>query len=1141
MALLLQPLHGRVEPPAARSDRPGRQDPNQREKTIGELIKRLTGLILCLLAVSGWAAVASAQSITAIRVNRNQAVTQLWIDSDAPLKYQVELSDPQTVVVHLAGVQRASQPPRVDPNDPTVQSVQVRPEPGGLVLVVRTKSPGVTVLPFYEAATRRLTLEMGGAPSLQVQVKPPPPAPPAGPAKPATTGQKPAAPTAPQPTVRPAPAATAKPPPQVKAVRLGTHGEYTRLVLDGTGRLQARFTWSGDQAAIRLARAVLSPRATLAPPDQRVTAIKAVRQRPLVLGLTLARPVIWHRLFSLDSGRKVVVDVMLSSRPAAKLATESKPKAPPSQPTVAAPAVQPAISAKTKADPSRKPRVAALPSPAPPTTLVRIIPPDRPVSPVKPTAAIPRPPAAKPTAPPTTADRVTPSLASPARPQPGRPYLARGIIPPVPPPEPRARVGSRPAPRVRGTIPPLDHSPPPTDQVVRRVVRAQQRGRTMVRGMMPPPEEHRPPQAGRLGPSARRARAAAALFERAKKYLEARNYRMALKAFETFIQRYPGHKLAAEAHFRMADAFYYLHQRDMLQHFDQVMKYYQRAINLFPDSNQVPWALLMMGKASMLNEEPFRALGYFKLVAEDYPKSEYLPLALNNIARAYLRQGKPLLALREFRRVIRKFPNSRFRNDAEWGIVQALFALARYQRAAGVLKEMLVRQPELYLQDPEILYYIGEAAFQQHHYAEARRYYLWALNLRPDLPDADIILTRVGDTFQFDQNPRAAREIYRQVMESFPGSDGALVAQIRLAEQTTTVAGKHPWSAFKVRPTKKALHAYLDILDNYPDRPVAQLAAVKLGVYYYKTADFEKSLAVLTKLLREHPATPYANQVRYTLELATLGLLHHLKESGRPLALMNAFLRYRRLITRPNSNEVLKLLAWAYEHAGLATRASKLYEVLVSRDLGDPSLNLALARNLMVLHDYQGVIKALTGPTADKLKGRQRDLAASLMGRSLAHIGKYAEAVKILAALAKKGVAQADDYHALGTSYSRLGKVEPALAALNKAEELLAKHQGSKLSRYLVAMEYGATARSAGRFQAAADAFRRAEGLAVGDQDKATALYELAQCLRGLKKHQEVFEAFKKLKEMNVSPWSQMAERHLTDMNLATQLVAVGE
>jgi tetratricopeptide (TPR) repeat protein len=547
-----------------------------------------------------------------------------------------------------------------------------------------------------------------------------------------------------------------------------------------------------------------------------------------------------------------------------------------------------------------------------------------------------------------------------------------------------------------------------------------------------------------------------------------------------------------------------------------------------------------MGRVAMLAGEPFKAKGYFQIVQEDYPDSEYAPLAMVNIGRAHLADQDYGLALDTFRDVAEKYPESRFRKEADWGQAQALFGMARYERASLLLQDMDRRFPRLRLEDPELLYYIGEAEFQLKRHQKARRYFLWALNVMPEIRDADIILTRVGDTYQFEKAYDAAKDIYRRVVKDFPGSDGALVARIRLAESPAKDA-EHPWDIFQVRATTDALKTYQEILDNYPDRPVAELAQLKLGVYWYKKKKYAKALAILEQILQKNPRTPFKPEVSYTLDLTTVAYLRELKEQDKPLALMDAYLRNRASLRRPNSNQMLEVLAWAYQRTGLNQRAAKLYRVLISRGLGRPDYHVGLAENLMAEGDYQGVLEALPPEVMERLADQAAVKGRSLRGRALARLGRCDQAEPLLAYVLEQRFDypwQAQDYFALGRCLVGMDRVEEGLAALEQAAERFGEDH--RLERYLVAMTAGSAARGAGRAEQALELYRRAEDLALSDRDRAQAVYEQGQTLRRLDRRAEVAKTFRRLAELKVSPWSDMAARHLADMELAPRLAEVG-
>ena len=1130
-------------------------------------------VVLCL---GLWlAAPAGAATITGVDLLRNHRVSRLVLQADNPLEYQVELADPQTVILRLAGARLAAALPSVA-GDPLVAGLSARRGAGALELVIRTTAPGVTVLPLYDAAARRLTLELGGAPAVEeaVPASPggkteapakPPPAPPASkapsaasPARPVPPAEgKPAAPPKVRTTASPASASPRKaastprgPVPAVLRVRLGTHREFTRLVLDGDAPLTGRLEGEGRRVVLRLLRGELLPRAPLPRPDRRVRRLVVKRRRPLVLVLELARPLADRRLFTLGGGNKLVLDLILAppqkraaaAEPApertpvvkpAKL--EVSPQLPVPEPDQMSPEAVPDGGAPSPA-PAEAASAAAAKAPVPAAPAARGSPVPADKAPVPSPAArarrlrAPVPPAMSPPPPELV-------LASPARVVDPAAGIVAGRMPPVPPPSALAR------PRGPMEMPAQTGPPASQAEVLAKVRRAAEHEAAEHEAAVPTPVpvvRQRPPQGARLGKLGREDAAARALFERAKRDLDTRRYASALVGFQEFRRKYPHHPLAAEATYRLADAFFYLHEKEIPRYYDQAMENYQRAIDLYPDSDQVPWALLMMGRIAMLAEETFKALGYFQIVIEDYPKSEYVPLAMVYRGQAFIAEGKWTAALNEFRAVAERYPDSRFRKDADWGQAQALFGLGRYERAALLLKDMDRRWPKLRLEEPELLYYIGEAEFQLKRYQEARRYFLWALNIMPDIRDNDIILTRVGDTYKFEGALAAARFIYKQVVNMFPDSDGGLVARIRLAESPQKDT-QHPWDIFQVKATLDAFKTYREIIDKFPDRPVAELAQLKLGVYYYKKKQYTRALAILEKLLQVHPRTPFKPEVRYTLDLAVKGLLHQLKEQNRPLALMDAYLRNRGLLRRPNGNEVLALLAWAYEKTGLDARAAKLYLVLLGRGEEKPAYIIGLARNLMLGRKYVQIVEELTPRRLALLKGAEAAEARSILGRALAHLGRCERALKLLRPLVKMNPAPphaARDHLWLGRCLIRKGMLKEGLAALDRA----VAGMGAKevVLKYVVTMEAAGVARQAGMYQRAADYNQKAEALAQDKEQRAQALYQLAQTLRHLKRHALVAAAFQRLAKLKVSPWSDMAQRHLTDMALAPRLAGVG-
>ena len=269
------------------------------------------------------------------------------------------------------------------------------------------------------------------------------------------------------------------------------------------------------------------------------------------------------------------------------------------------------------------------------------------------------------------------------------------------------------------------------------------------------------------------------------------------------------------------------------------------------------------------------------------------------------------------------------------------------------------------------------------------------------------------------------------------------------------------------------------------------------------------------------------------------------------MELMNAYLRHRPYLQRPNGNDVLKLLAWSYERTGLSDRAARTYRVLASRGLKEPELVLGLARNLMVEGDHPGVVQALGPAEMKALAGADQRAAASLLGRSLVRAGQYRQAEAVLAELIQgpgDPRAAAADYAAWGKALRHLGRLGQAVEAYDQAEKLLAQEMAEEPHRpelrqqcFLNCLEAGGAAREGEMYAASEGHLRRAQEMAPGEDQKAQAMYELSQTCAAAGKAQEAADLLAELAKLPAQPWAGMAQRHLADLQLAPRLAQVGK
>ena len=358
-----------------------------------------------------------------------------------------------------------------------------------------------------------------------------------------------------------------------------------------------------------------------------------------------------------------------------------------------------------------------------------------------------------------------------------------------------------------------------------------------------------------------------AIFEKGIEYFNQARYEEALQQFEDAEALSPDSSIGERALFYQADSLFKLYKQTGFPTFERVEEAYQKAVGAFPESPEVSRALLRMGVVNYEIGNADKARGYINLLLKDYPKAEETVEAKVYLARLFLDENKPQQGIRLLREVISGDPDSPHVKTALWYLGRVLFEVGRYVEAFQRFTALNNGWPEFYIQEPMLNYYLGETAFRLDKLDEARDYLFRVANISPEISNLDLILTRIGETFRLQKNYKKAAVLYTEAQRRFPDSDGALIARIRLAENRNEEQGKAPKldKVLGIELSPSASKAYQAIMDKYPERPVAQLAMLKLGALHYQNKDYEKAFRILKELLVKHPGTEFYRDAAFAL------------------------------------------------------------------------------------------------------------------------------------------------------------------------------------------------------------------------------------------------------------------------------------
>ena len=323
-----------------------------------------------------------------------------------------------------------------------------------------------------------------------------------------------------------------------------------------------------------------------------------------------------------------------------------------------------------------------------------------------------------------------------------------------------------------------------------------------------------------------------------------------------------------------AEMLFVLHRDNLAEYYLDIANATNHAMNFNQASPRNAGALLRLGYVNLRMNNITEAEARFNMLRRNFPNDENVPLTYYYWGEFHFGRNEMQKAADEFQYILQEFPNSRFARDAALGLARSYYRMGYYERAFDVVDYIERRWSRFYIEYPPFLNMIGDIAFRLGRLDNALRYYWLYMNLQPLGEEADIVLTRLGDIYTMQRERAAAREMYTSSMERFPGTDGALIAMMRLAEDgmydAPSIAGM--FSVFEGPFGRQPVEVYRTIINRHPSSALAPLAEVKLALWYLWDRQYDQSLDILSAFLDRHPQHELAPRAREIM-LQTFSLL----------------------------------------------------------------------------------------------------------------------------------------------------------------------------------------------------------------------------------------------------------------------------
>ena len=338
----------------------------------------------------------------------------------------------------------------------------------------------------------------------------------------------------------------------------------------------------------------------------------------------------------------------------------------------------------------------------------------------------------------------------------------------------------------------------------------------------------------------------------------------------------------------------------------------------------------------------------------------------------------------------------------------------------------------------------AETQWAARQFEAAQRSYTAFLQRSPEHPSNHLIAARVADILRAQEHYRAALEAYVVVVQGYPGSEGAIISQIRMAELGTILpdllpAGDEPRYAAYRHP----LETLRRLTSDYPFNPLADVARFKLAEILLQQQDIAAALDLLQQLLRRPLQDALRRDVEQQLRQALGRQLDAYQRQGAFFDVLRTFFAYKPSLppTEAGHPEILYPLVASYVQLGLLDEAQSLLPSLLDAAATPiQRAHIGLAQATLFAHNGRDeVVTALLSPLQQFTDPTMRGQALLLLTESAWRAQRADDVVRYAdlgEAILAGAVERSKFFTILGQAYEAQGEVNKAIQTFHKCAEV---------------------------------------------------------------------------------------------------------
>jgi tetratricopeptide (TPR) repeat protein len=603
------------------------------------------------------------------------------------------------------------------------------------------------------------------------------------------------------------------------------------------------------------------------------------------------------------------------------------------------------------------------------------------------------------------------------------------------------------------------------------------------------------------------------------------NFQQAYELYERFISTAPQKKdeLAA-ARYGLADSYYSLHEAQAADKAVEILSNYMAALKSDPTAPQAAWAMYRCGVAYETLGDLKRAGDNFEQVVIQHPKHPAAPLAFLGLGGKHMQQKSYADAAQAFRKALRYPLENTMKVRAYTRLGEALYRVGEQPQAVEAISKAMDLDPQLYLKEPVVLKYMGEAFFVGQDYEKSREYLFWYLNLKPASEDRDLVLARIAEILTLQDEKDLANKLYAYIQNTFPNSEGDVIAKIRRAEY---LEAKDKITA------DEAMSIYRDLLEKPLPAPLSRLVHFKFALRMFERSNFGDCLRSLDAALQDDSLKSTNDDLVALKAKAVLGWARQSYQKKDYAQIVQLYENHTGVFTAANSSELEAMVADSYAQLKLFTNAIALTQhILAKKGLPkDEELILKTAEYYLLSGDPATALQ-----WCEQVQSPARQIDKNkLVARILFAQQQYQKVLEVLDRLPEKdkdstGNVNWCDLHA--QSYMHMGDSEKAVAWFDKALQAVGNDPARIDERLWILINQQTCFTKLKNIDKAITNMEAASALADSEDLQCQLNYELARLYLEGAQTEKAIQVLNKMLESSRSLWQAAARQKLDYLRL---------